>query len=83
MRYPYRVCVAAVALVAMFATGRWVGAQAPGGASQPPTVISGNDIGFRIEGRKGTMPIGVLVVRMNGQWVEVSSAVGPRRLTTR
>ena len=51
-----------------------------------PTVISGNDIGFRVEGlRGGTTPVGRLVIRVNGQWVvpEVSEAVQPRRLTSK
>jgi hypothetical protein len=51
-----------------------------------PTVISGNDIGFRIEGLRGsTTPVGKLVIRINGQWVEpeLSESVQPRRLTAR
>lgn len=31
-----------------------------------PTV----DLGFRIDGRKGNTPVGALVVRINGEWVE-------------
>jgi hypothetical protein len=37
----------------------------------PPTVLSGSDFGFRVEGMKNNRPTGVLVVRVNGQWVEV------------
>ena len=51
-----------------------------------PTVISGSDIGFRIEGLRGrTTPVGRLVIRINGQWVEpeLSEAVQPRRLTAK
>jgi len=36
-----------------------------------PQVISGNDVGFRIEARQGGIPVGKKVVRQNGQWVEV------------
>ena len=36
-------------------------------------VVSGSDVGFRIEGRKGDTPVGRLVVRQNGEWVEVES----------
>ena len=35
-----------------------------------PTVISGSDLGFRIEGSKDNMPVGRLVVRVNGRWVD-------------
>ena len=40
-------------------------------------VISGSDFGFRVErqDRDGT-PLGRLVVRVNGQWVEAGFAVG-------
>jgi hypothetical protein len=42
-----------------------------------PQVISGNDVGFRVEGTdfRGR-PVGTWVVRMNGAWVEVGSAGG-------
>ena len=35
-----------------------------------PTVISGSDLGFRIESREGNVPIGKFVVRINGRWVD-------------
>lgn len=35
-----------------------------------PTVVSGSDLGFRIEGNKGSVPVGRLVVRIDGRWVE-------------
>lgn len=68
------------------AVGAWAHAQAPSvpaPASQPPTVISGNDLGFRVDSRKGKTPVGTLVVRVDGQWVEVEFAVGMKRLTAR
>jgi hypothetical protein len=58
---------------------------APGQTPLPPTtapiVVSGNDIGFRIEGQSGGNPIGTLVIRINGVWVEAKSPAGVRRLT--
>jgi hypothetical protein len=55
-------------------------AQAP----QPvqPRIVSGSDIGFRVEGtdRATGRPIGTLVVRIDGEWVDVSSGGGPRLL---
>ena len=38
-----------------------------------PTFVSGNDIGFRIERTVDGMPIGRLVVRVDGRWVNVES----------
>jgi hypothetical protein len=48
-----------------------------------PTVISGADLGFRVDGRKGSTPIGTLVVRVNGQWIEAEFGPGVKRLTAR
>ena len=46
-------------------------------------VISGADLGFRVERQERGTPVGKLVVRVNGQWVEVSFAVGAARLSTK
>ena len=50
-----------------------------------PTVISGADFGFRVEGNRGGTPVGTLVVKMNGQWVEaeVGTIGRPKRITSR
>jgi hypothetical protein len=47
-----------------------------------PRVISGADFGIRVEGERKGVPIGPLVVRINGQWVEahigsVNRSIGP------
>ena len=36
----------------------------------PPVVISGADIGFRVEGQQGATLVGTLVIRVKGKWVE-------------
>jgi hypothetical protein len=45
--------------------------------SGQPQVVSGNDVGFRIEGTdfRGR-PVGTWVIRINGNWVEVGTAGG-------
>jgi hypothetical protein len=48
-----------------------------------PRVISGDEIGFRVEGFNGGMPTGRLVVRINGEWVETAFTIGTQRLTAR
>ncbi len=35
-------------------------------------IISGPDLGFRVEGRKGSNVMGTLMVRINGKWVPVN-----------
>jgi hypothetical protein len=47
-----------------------------------PRILSGTDIGFRVDGtdvRTGN-PTGTLMLRLDGKWVEVASAAGPRLL---
>jgi len=38
-------------------------------------ILSGNDIGFRVERTRDGVPIGTLVVRIDGRWVEAGSSV--------
>jgi hypothetical protein len=57
-----------IVLAAMAAT--WTYAQSLRVDPVTPTVLSGPDFGFRVEGNRGGTPIGALVVKMNGQWVE-------------
>jgi hypothetical protein len=51
--------------------------------SEPPQVISGNDIGFRPEGWQGKARTGTWVVRIDGQWVEAVSAPKIATVTSR
>jgi hypothetical protein len=37
-------------------------------------ILSGDDIGFRLEGWDRSTPTGTLVIRVNGRWVEVATA---------
>jgi hypothetical protein len=84
-------------IVSMFAAGMWAHAQAPvpsppvpspaprlpGAQTEPPTVISGNDLGFRVEDLRNRRVVGRFVVRVNGQWLEVEEASVTKRLTAR
>jgi hypothetical protein len=45
-----------------------------------PVVLTGNDIGFRVEGQIRDTPAGSLVIRVNGQWVAPLAPTGPARL---
>lgn len=70
-----------VLLLAIVAGGTWVVAQAVQPKPVFPNVISGNDIGFRVESHKGARPVGRIVIRVNGQWVEPEYATGVKFLT--
>lgn len=75
-----------VGAASIAAAGAWVQAQAPLGRVpwlQPPTIIAGNDLGFRVDNWKGDTPVGTLVVRVDGQWVEVEFSMGMKRLTAK
>ena len=52
----------------------------PGG--NEPTVLSGQDLGFRVDGigRDG-VPVGALVVRVGGKWVTPQFQPGLRKAT--
>jgi len=61
-----------------------VGVLASAQTRQPTDeVISGNDIGFRLEGSQANGPRGTFVVRVNGKWMDAQFAVKPNRVTTR
>ena len=42
-----------------------------------PRVVSGPDFGFRIEADQKGTPIGTLVVRVDGKWIEARVATTP------
>jgi hypothetical protein len=83
--------LAVVWVVSMFAAGVWGYAQVPlpqpaprlPGTTEQPAVISGADLGFRVDGHKGMTPLGRFVVRIDGRWVEIEEAAGVRRLSSR
>ena len=90
MTQTIRLALAALVLAFTFTAGWLVSAQVvvpriepqPGAPQgQAPTVISGDDLGFRVETDRGGVPTGRLVVRVNGQWVEPRFSPGLRRLT--
>ncbi len=48
-----------------------------------PVIVSGSDVGFRVEGHVGNRPAGVLVIRVNGEWIVPTTPEGPARLASR
>ena len=35
-----------------------------------PVILSGEDVGFRVDSYSGGMPVGRVVIRVDGKWVE-------------
>jgi hypothetical protein len=57
-------------------------AGAPAATVPNPVVLSGSDVGFRVEAYEGNIPVGKLVVKVDGQWVEARfSGAGVKKLT--
>jgi hypothetical protein len=44
-------------------------------------VLSGGDIGFRVESVQGNVPVGSFVILWNGKWVEPRSSTKPMRIS--
>jgi hypothetical protein len=47
-----------------------------------PEIISGNDVGFRIDRTRDGIPAGRIVVRVNGRWVDTARAASGHAATT-
>jgi hypothetical protein len=66
-------------IVVGLVTAVFTHAQTPG---SDPKILSGSDIGFRIDGRDMSgHPTGTFMVRVNGKWTEARATLGPRRTT--
>jgi hypothetical protein len=65
----------------VMAAGMWARAQAP--QTQAPTIISGANVGFRIDAQRSRLTgkvTGAWVIRVDGQWVEPVSVPSRRNL---
>jgi hypothetical protein len=78
MRFRYFLAT----LLALIATAAWTSAQDVLLQRVAPTVIAGENVGFRVEGLRGNTPVGRIVVMVNGRWVEAELARGPMPLST-
>ena len=85
-----RSSTACLVAIGLLAAGAWGYAQSAQKAQAigtqrmtSPVVISGNDVGFRMEGRKGNTPVGRLVVRIDGQWLDVESVWSAKPITSK
>jgi hypothetical protein len=89
------IAVGFIWVVTLVATGLWAHAQStprvvpaprpsPNSDNEIPTIISGNDIGFRLESwSKDGTPIGRIVVHQEGKWLDVTLSGRVRPLATK
>jgi len=87
--------IAAIWAMTIVGTGFWAHAQsnprvlpaprpAPNNDNEIPTIISGNDIGFRLDGwNKDGTPVGRIVVHQEGKWVDVTLSGRVRPLSSK
>lgn len=78
-KYARAIGLAVLLLVALVAIGR---AQTTfvRPKNQPPVVIMGSDVGFRVDHFDGDVPVGELVVKRNGEWVPVQFSATLKRM---
>ncbi len=70
-----RIALVVVWLSSLLAVGTLASGQVVGFHPLPePFIVSGDDIGFRVEGLLGDTPAGTLVIRRNGVWIEPKAA---------
>ena len=68
MQFRYFVAILAIVLIVISGTA-WATSQLVMVEPVTPTVMTGGDLGFRVEGLRGGQPVGTVVVRVNGEWV--------------
>lgn len=68
------VAVGAIASVLTSAQARAPIPGLPPLITEGMTIVSGNDIGFRVDRTRDGVQIGTLVVRVNGRWVEADTS---------
>jgi hypothetical protein len=65
----------AVALIGAGSAGYALGRTQTRIVPVAPSVVSGDDVGFRVIGRQGGTPVGHWVVRIDGKWVRAAHPV--------
>ena len=78
-----RSFIAALLILITVIGTAWSAAQSVAVEKVTPTVIAGENVGFRVEGLRGSTPVGRIVVMVKGRWVEAEIAGGTVPLSTR
>jgi len=76
------IVAAVFAVVTIAAATVWVTAQSFAVTKVTPFEITGADLGFRVQGLRGNTPVGVLVVKVRGEWVEAEIGMPSSRSLT-
>jgi len=81
MGFPKTFAVIALWIASLIIVAAIAQAQTPAQRGTTPTIISGNDLGFRVERQRDNKVTGTVVVRINGEWVVAESAPGLKALS--
>lgn len=80
MSYRRVALIATLWLLSLVAMAAAVTAQVRPTVPLPePKILSGADVGFRVEAMHGQTPVGSIVIRVNGEWVTVQEGDGSQR----
>ncbi len=80
----HRYFVAGFLAIILSAATAWATSQLVMVDPVTPTVLAGDEVGFRVKGLRAGRPVGAVVVRVNGEWVEVElEGPGPTPFTYR
>jgi len=76
-----RIALIVLWALSLIIVGAFAHAQTPVQRGAAPTIISGSDLGFRVERQQGNRVMGTFVVRINGEWLVAEPAPGAKALT--
>jgi hypothetical protein len=78
-----RIALIVVWALSLIIVAAFAYAQTPAqrGATPPPTIISGSDLGFRVTRQQGNRVTGSFVVRINGEWLDAEPVAGAKALS--
>lgn len=65
-------------VMSLAAVGLWAQARVPLSGAR---IISGPDLGFRVDKVEGTRVTGTLMIKLDGNWMPVGEGAGVRPLT--
>jgi hypothetical protein len=76
-----RITLILVWALSLIIVGVFAHAQSPAQRGASPTIISGRDLGFRVQRQENNRVTGTLLVRINGEWVTAEPAPGAKALS--